>query len=237
MSRNGVCGGQDIKLSVIIPAYNEEKTIAYVLMQIFALRLNLNFEVIVVDDGSTDGTAGVIKELDFPIVYIRQEKNQGKGMALRRGIREARGDIILIQDADLEYDPRDYSALLKPFDSKETRVVYGSRILNKENTYSYRRYYWGGRLLSWWTNLLYGSAITDEACGYKAFKAEVLKSLQLTCRGFEFCPEASAKVLRRGIRIVEVPIAYYPRSIAEGKKISWKDGVTALWTLLRLRFC
>ncbi len=225
-----------MKLSVIIPAYNEENTIAYVVMRIFALRLDFDFEIIIIDDGSTDNTAGVIKKLGLPVVYIRLEKNQGKGMALRRGIQEAGGDVILIQDADFEYDPKDYRALLKPIVSGEAEVVYGSRILNKENTYSYKRYYWGGRLLSWWTNLLYGSRLTDEATGYKVFKAEVLKSLNLTCCRFEFCPEVTAKLLRRGIAIMEVPITYVPRSIAEGKKISGKDGVIALWTLFKLRF-
>jgi len=225
-----------MKLSVIIPAYNEGMTIAYVVMRIFALRLDLDFEVIIVDDGSTDDTAGVIKKLGLPVVYIRLEKNQGKGMALRRGIQEASGDVILIQDADFEYDPKDYRAMLKPIVSAEAEVVYGSRILNKENTYSYKRYYWGGRLLSWWTNLLYGSHLTDEATGYKVFKAQLLKSFEFNCRGFEFCPEVTAKVLRRGIRIKEVPISYVPRSIAEGKKISGKDGLIALWTLFKLRF-
>ena len=225
-----------MKLSVIIPAYNEENTIAYVVMRIFALRLDFDFEIIIIDDGSTDDTSGVIKKLWLPVVYIRLERNQGKGMALRRGIQEARGDVILIQDADFEYDPKDYTALLKPIVSGEAEVVYGSRILNKENTYSYKRYYWGGRLLSWWTNLLYGSHLTDESTGYKVFKAGILKSFKLSCRGFEFCPEVTAKVLRQGIKIKEIPISYYPRSIEEGKKISGKDGVIALWTLFKLRF-
>ncbi len=224
-----------MKLSIIIPAYNEERTISYVIMRIFALRLDFDFEIIIVDDGSTDGTAEEVKRLGLPVVYIRQERNLGKGMALRRGIREARGEIILIQDADLEYEPKDYPALLKPILSGESQVVYGSRILNKDNLYSYKCYYWGGRILSWWTNFLYGSQITDEATGYKVFKAGVLKSFELNCRGFEFCPEVTAKILARGIRIKEVPICYCPRSIAEGKKISWKDGAIALWTLFRLR--
>jgi glycosyltransferase involved in cell wall biosynthesis len=225
-----------MKLSIIIPAYNEEKTIAQVLGQIFALKLDFDFEVIVVDDGSTDKTKDSVNKSGLPVVYISQQKNQGKGSAVRRGIQEARGEFILIQDADCEYEPRDYICLLKPVFSGQAAVVYGSRILNKHNTYSYKRFYWGGRLLSLWTNFLYGSHITDEPTCYKVFRADVLKSLDLRCMGFEFCPEVTAKILKKKINIYEVPIWYNPRSKKEGKKINWKDGVVALWTLLALRF-
>ena len=147
----------------------------------------------------------------------------------------ATGEVVLIQDADLEYDPADYGRLLEPFRDPGVQVVYGSRILHPENPMSYRRYYWGGRFLSLFTNLLFRSSITDEPTCYKAFRTPLLKSLELACEGFEFCPEATAKVLRRGIPIIEVPIRYRPRSIQEGKKIRWYDGVTAVWTLLKYR--
>lgn len=225
-----------MKLSILIPAYNEEKTISQVLQQIFSLQLAVDFEVIVIDDGSTDLTAEAVKNSGFPVIYLRQGKNSGKGAAIRRGIEEAQGEIILIQDADCEYYPNDYPALITPILSGKAEVVYGSRILKKGNPYSYKWFYWGGRFLSWWTNFLYGTHITDEPTGYKVFKASVLKSLRLSCQGFEFCPEVTAKILREGIKIFEVPISYSPRSIEEGKKISWKDGVMALWVLWKFSF-
>jgi glycosyltransferase involved in cell wall biosynthesis len=224
-----------MKLSIIIPAYNEEHTLGKVLCDIFALKLDFDFEVIVVDDGSTDLTASEAQSCGFAVTYLNQHKNLGKGLAIRRGMKSAKGEFILIQDADCEYDPQDYPALLKPLFSGEAEVVYGSRILKETNKRSYTAFYWGGRLLSWWTNLLYGSCLTDESTGYKAFTSEVLKSLGLSCKGFEFCPEVTARLLLQGKKIVEVPISYYPRTIEDGKKISWKDGVLALWILLKLR--
>lgn len=223
-------------LSVIIPAFNEEKTVNKVLRQIFDLKLGVKLEIIVVNDGSTDSTLEKVKNSGLPVICLNQAKNKGKGAAIRMGIRDASGDIILIQDADLEYNPQDYPALLRPILSGESKVVYGSRILNPLNSYSYKHFYWGGRLVSWWTNLLYGSRITDEPTCYKVFDAGLLKSLWLKCRGFEFCPEVTAKILRQGIKIKEVPVSYSPRSREEGKKLSWKDGVVALWVLFILRF-
>ena len=223
-------------LSVIIPAYNEEKTIGIILKSIFAQSFDFSFEVIVVDDGSTDGTLIAVKDTGLAVRYYRQEPNQGKGAAIRRGLKEVKGTYTIIQDADCEYDPGDYRALMQPLLSGKATVVYGSRIRKSGNPYSYARYYWGGRLLSLVTNILYGSRITDEPTCYKVMKTDLLLSLGLVCRGFEFCPEATAKILKKNIPIFEVPIAYVPRTKEEGKKICWKDGVMALWTLFKLRF-
>lgn len=225
-----------MKLSVIIPVYNEEHTLRQLLDKV--LRVPLEKEVILVDDCSTDNTRDVIKEyVKLPNVFAAyHEKNAGKGMAIRTGIKFITGDAVIIQDADLEYEPEDYPRLLAPIASGEASVVYGSRELGTRNKHSYFSFYLGGKLLSWLTNILYGSSITDEPTCYKVFTTEVLKSIPLTCTRFEFCPEVTAKVLRRGIRIVEVPIHYYPRTKSEGKKIRWRDGVEAITTLIRCRF-
>jgi len=224
------------KLSIIMPVYNERDTVVEVIRAVMEAPLTLEKELIVVDDGSTDGTREVLERVEDPAVkVVYQEQNQGKGAAIRRGLREVTGDIVIIQDADMEYDPRDYQKLVDPIVSGEAEVVYGSRQLGK-NTFSYRRYYLGGLFLSWLTNLLYGSSITDEPTCYKVFRKDVLDSINLKCKRFEFCPEVTAKVLKKGIKIVERPISYRPRSIEEGKKIRWKDGLEAIVTLLKYRF-
>ncbi len=225
-----------MKLSVIIPVYNEEKTIRKVLADIFGLKLAFSFEVIVVDDASTDGTPSAVRSACVPVTYIRQVRNLGKGAAIRRGLAAATGEFILIQDADREYSPSDYPALMRPLLSGEAQVVYGSRELKQENKRSGPGFYLGGRLSSMAANLLYGSSITDLHTGYKVFSAALLRSLELSCRGFEFCPEVTAKVLRRGIRITEVPVSYAPRSRKEGKKITWKDGLHSFFLLFMFRF-
>jgi len=225
-----------MKLSIIIPAYNEETTLRTVVNRIKDVQLTVEQEIILIDDGSTDGTRSLIEDVvkDGKIRACFHQANCGKGAAVRTGIREASGEIILIQDADLEYDPADYPKLIEPIIRGQTRVVYGSRIKGG-NPGSYFRYYWGGRLLSFLTNLIYGTHITDEPTCYKVFEAGLLKGLELECHGFEFCPEVTAKVNRLGERIIEVPISYNPRSIGEGKKIRWTDGLIAIWTLWRFR--
>lgn len=228
------------KLSIIIPAYNEEQTIQKLLAAVDAVDLGkyqTTKEIIIVDDGSKDKTVEKITELKREYIVLQQEKNQGKGAAIRRGIQHATGDIIIIQDADLEYDPQDYGKLIEPIITNSAKVVYGSRRLQKTNVqYSGFSFYLGGHMMTFLTNLLYNVAITDEPTCYKVFAADVLKNLHLTCKRFEFCPEVTAKVLKKGITIYEVPISYHPRSVKEGKKIRWKDGLEGIWTLFKYKF-
>ena len=228
-------------LSVIIPAYNEEASIYQILDKICKVCLPVEKEIIIIDDGSKDHTAEKCKSFidshkEMNIIYHLQHPNQGKGAALRKGIAIATGNWIIIQDADLEYDPEDYLPLLEWATGHQEKVVYGSRFLYPSNKHSYLRFYLGGRLVSWVTNILYGQHLTDEPTCYKFFDADFLKSIPLSCQGFEFCPEVTAKVCKKGIKIHEIPIRYYPRSIAEGKKINWKDGLQAIWTLIKYRF-
>lgn len=240
-----------MKLSVIIPVFNEKNTIAEVLRRVITvdlLSLGLKKEIIVVDDGSTDGTREILKQyqvssIQYPvksqpineIKVIYHEKNMGKGAAIRTGLVNVTGDIVIIQDADLEYDPQDYPKLIEPILSGKAKVVYGSRILGKGRK-SYWSFYIGGRFLSFLTNLLYNAKITDEPTCYKVFQADVIKNINLRCRRFEFCPEVTAKLRKKGYEIYEIPIHYEPRSLEEGKKINWKDGLEAIWTLIKYRF-
>ncbi|OQB71738.1 MAG: Undecaprenyl-phosphate mannosyltransferase [candidate division TA06 bacterium ADurb.Bin131] len=226
-----------MKLSVIVPVYNEKNTIEVIIQKL--LTVPINKEIIIVDDGSTDGTSQILKKISqqkFPLIkVIFQPKNIGKGYAIRRAINEITGDVVVIQDADLEYEPMDYLRMIEPIEQGRADVVYGSRILGKNQTSSFS-FYVGGRILSFFTNLLYGTSITDEPTCYKMFKSDILKGIKLNCKGFEFCPEVTAKIAKKKIRIYEVPIRYTPRKIREGKKIRWKDGVIAIWTLIRYRF-
>jgi len=231
-------GEKDIKLSIIVPVYNEVKTIREVIRRIQAVG-EVEKEIIIVDDGSNDGTRQELETLGMErlenITILFHKRNLGKGTAIRTGLEHAHGEIVIIQDADLEQDPADYPYLLEPFRNPEIQVVYGSRILGSNPRPSWS-FYWGVRLLTWITNLLYGANITDEATGYKVFRTALLRELDLESVGFEFCPEVTAKVLRQGMQIYEVPIFYQPRSKEEGKKIRWKDGAVAIWTLLKYRF-
>jgi glycosyltransferase involved in cell wall biosynthesis len=226
-----------MKLSVIIPVYNEESTLEEIIARVRAT--GLAYEIIVVDDCSVDNSPAILTRLQHngqpSLRLLRHERNRGKGAAIRTGLALVTGHLVLVQDADLEYDPADYPALLAPFANPSVRVVYGSRNL-QHNPRSTQAFYWGGRLLSWITNWLYGSRITDEATGYKVIQTDLLRSIGLETDGFEFCPEVTAKLLQRGVPIQEVPISYYPRTWAEGKKIQWYDGLTAIWTLTKYRF-
>ncbi|WP_238626269.1 glycosyltransferase family 2 protein [Aggregatilinea lenta] len=225
-----------LKLSVIIPCYNEASTIAEIVRRVRAVELAS--EIIVVDDGSTDGTrdilAGVEPGDDLKVVL--HERNLGKGAAVRTGFRTATGDVFLIQDADLEYDPRDYPVLLRPIEEGISKVVYGSRFLGGPRK---AMFFWNmvaNRSLTLVTNMLYNAILSDMETCYKVFRAEVVREIPLRSHRFDFEPEVTAKVLKRGHRIYEVPISYNGREWNEGKKISWRDGVIALWTLIRYRF-
>lgn len=228
-----------MKLSVLIPIYNEKHTILEILRKIDAADLgDISFqkEIVLVDDGSTDGTRQILKELEDKYKIIYHPKNRGKGAAIRTGLNHVFGDYVIIQDADLEYDPDDYKKLLETAIKNKAEVVYGSRRLNPENKYSHLSFYLGGIVINWLTRILYGIAITDESTCYKLFKTETIKSIPLKCERFEFCPEVTAKIAKRKIKIYEVPINYYPREKKEGKKINWKDGIEALWILLKYKF-
>ena len=224
-----------MNISVIIPVYNEEACLPEIMRRVHAAGV---FEVVAVDDGSADGSWDVLRRVaaEMPeLKLLRHESNRGKGAAIHTAIPEVHGDIVIIQDADLEYDPAEYPALVKPIEAGEADVVYGSRILG-HNPASYARYYWGGRFLTWATNALFGSRLTDTHTCYKVLRTAVLRDLPLRENRFGFCTETTAWLLTRGVRIVEVPISYHPRSMTEGKKIRWHDGLRALQVALRIRF-
>jgi dolichol-phosphate mannosyltransferase len=220
-------------VSVIVPVYNEVAHVDELLQAIHASPVKK--EIIIVDDGSTDGTREKLQAMplanDVSVVF--HEKNCGKGAAVRTALAYARGEYILIQDSDLEYDPQDYPALLRPLEQRQANVVYGVRPDRPERGL---RFFLGAKLLTHLTNLLYGAGIHDEATCYKVFRRSLIAQIDIECRRFEFCPEVTAKLCRMNEKIAEVPISYAPRSAGEGKKIRHADGWLAIWTLLRHRF-
>lgn len=224
-----------MKLSIIIPVYNEKANIAAVIDAVKTVELPK--EIIVVDDGSTDGTSEILEHYkDDETIRIHSSMlNFGKGTAIRVGLKYVTGDIVVIQDADLEYDPQQIPKLIQPIVEGNAEVVYGSRFLGSIKGMKFANWL-ANRILIITANILYHAEITDEATCYKAFRADILKSLPLNCNRFEFCPEITAKLRKRGIKIFEVPIDYIGRTVVEGKKITWKDGFQALWTLIKYRF-
>ena len=220
-------------VSVIVPIYNEAAHVEELLQAIEASPVRK--EIIIVDDGSTDGTREKLRALPPAehLSIIFHEKNCGKGAAVRTGLQYARGEYVLIQDSDLEYDPQDYVALLRPLEEGKANVVYGVRPDRPERGL---RFYLGAKFLTHLTNLLYGAGIHDEATCYKVFRRSLLENIPLECQRFEFCPEVTAKLCRMGEKIWEVPVSYAPRDAEQGKKIRHSDGWLAIWTLIRFRF-
>ena len=223
-------------LSIVIPVFNEKKTLLKIIEKIDLLPKTLNRELILVDDGSTDGSRGILKTLesrkDTTIIY--KEKNSGKGDSLKVGFKNSKVDYVIVQDADLEYDPNDYQKLIDVILKNKKTVVYGSRFSGTYKDMSALHYY-GNKFLTFFTNLLYGVKLTDMETCYKLFPGDFIRSLNLKANRFDFEPEITAKILKRKYKIIEVPISYYGRSHDEGKKITWKDGFNAVWSLLKYR--
>ena len=223
-------------LSIIVPVFNEHNTVAEIIRRMRTVELPLDREIIVVDDGSSDGTEKVLPTLeDSTVRVIRHTGNRGKGAAIRTGMESARGDLVLIQDADLEYDPEDWPKLLAPVLRGKARVVYGSRFTGEHTNLMYLHWI-GNKFLSLVTNVLYNTTLSDMETCYKLFDRQVLEGITIRAQRFEFEPEITAKVLSKGYRIYEVPISYAGREFHEGKKITWRDGFGALATLIRYRF-
>jgi glycosyltransferase involved in cell wall biosynthesis len=226
---------KDPLLSVVMPVYNERYTIDEIIRRVLAV--NIRIELIVVDDCSTDGTTAMLDALQSELHFklLRQPVNQGKGAALRRGFAAVTGDVVIIQDADLEYSPEEYPELIELICQGRADVVYGSRFLGRHRVFLFTHYL-GNRLLNIVTNVLYNTMLTDMETCYKVMTVEVLRSITLHSNGFGIEPEITAKVFKRGYRVYEIPITYDGRGYKEGKKITWRDGFVALWVLLKYRF-
>lgn len=245
-----------MKLTIIIPVYNEKTTILQLLDKVerAVLPENMQKEIIIIDDYSVDGTREILRRLptgssqssardcdgagkkmenQYNIIY--HDKNCGKGAAIKTGLKEASGDIIIIQDADLEYDPNEYNKLLQPILNNETQVVYGSRFLGKHNP-RYKLFYLGNKFLSLLFSILYGQKVSDMETCYKVFSSDVFKNIKIKSNRFNFEPEITAKIIKAGYKIKEIPISYQSRSFKEGKKIGWRDGVSAIYCLFKYRF-
>jgi glycosyltransferase involved in cell wall biosynthesis len=226
------------KLSVVVPVFNERNTLVEILRRMRAVELpdGIECEIIVVDDGSDDGTRDVLKQLgDSTVRVVMHDENRGKGAAVRTGLRHANGEYVLVQDADLEYDPDDWPRLLAPVLRGRARVVYGSRFTGERRNMLFLHWI-GNRFLSLTTNILYNTTLSDMETCYKLVDRRLLEDMALRADAFDIEPEITAKILKRGIRIYEVPISYAGREFEEGKKITWRDGFAALWTLIKFRF-
>lgn len=222
-------------LTVIVPVYNERNTVAEIVRRMRRVQMPVDVEIIMVNDASWDGTGDILKALeDSTVRVVHHPDNAGKGAAIRTGLAHARGDLVLIQDADLEYDPDDWPRMLNPVLKGKAEVVYGSRFTGERRNMMFTHWL-GNRFLSLVTNVLYNTTLSDMETCYKLFDRRVLEGMDIRADGFDFEPEVTAKVLRRGYRIYEVPISYAGREYTEGKKITWRDGYRALWTLLRYR--
>lgn len=225
-----------MKLSILIPAYNEERTIAQILDRVLATDVGAEKEIVVVDDASTDATGAILESYRGRVLVFRHATNRGKGAAIRTALSHATGDFVIPQDADLEYDPADIAGLLSTARDRGLRIVYGSRRLNRSNRrYSALTFYLGGVLVTWTANFLYRLRLTDEPTCYKLIDRGLIEAMNLECERFEFCAEVTAKAARMGERIAEIGIAYYPRHMDEGKKIRARDGWETIRTLWRYR--